>query len=67
MKYIETGETIETGRKISPVEFAHVLNRGIVLTLEAYNKLGCQKACPHHRSIDRWLARGCKRTLLPSI
>ena len=23
----------------------------------------CQKACPHHRSIDRWLARGCKQPL----
>jgi len=29
---------------------------------DEYEKLRalCQKACPHHRSIDRWLARGCK-------
>jgi len=40
MKYLVMGETIDTGRKVSPDEFAHVLDRGIVLTLEAYNKLG---------------------------
>jgi hypothetical protein len=39
MKYLITGETIETGRKVSPEEFAHLLDRGIVLTLEAYNRL----------------------------
>ena len=40
MKYLITGETIESGRKVSPEELAHVLDRGIILNLEAYNKLG---------------------------
>ena len=40
MKYLVTGETIETGRNVSPEEFAHVLDKGIVLNLKVYNELG---------------------------
>jgi len=43
MKYLITGETMKNGRKVSPDELAHVLDRGIILDLEAYNNLGLKK------------------------
>ena len=43
MKYLITGETKDSKRNVSPEEFAHILERGIVLTLEAYNNLGFKK------------------------
>jgi hypothetical protein len=48
MKYIITGETLKTGRNVSPEEFTQVLNKGIILNLEAYNNLGFeQKITPN--------------------
>ena len=43
MKFVVTGETIETNRKVFPEEFVQVLKKGIVLNLEAYNNLGFKK------------------------
>ena len=54
MKYLITGETIESGRKVSPEELAHVLDRGIILNLEAYNNLGLkQKIIPNGTAISK--------------
>lgn len=43
MQYLVTGETIETGQKVSPEQFFRFLEKGIILTLEAFNKLGYKK------------------------
>jgi hypothetical protein len=40
MQYLVTGETINTGQRISPEQFFRFLDKGIILTAEAYNKLG---------------------------
>ena len=40
MKYMVTGESTETGRKVSPGEFANILKRGIILDLQVFKKLG---------------------------
>ena len=43
MKYLITGETIDTRRKVTANEFTHVLEKGIILNLFVYNKLGFKK------------------------
>jgi hypothetical protein len=43
MKYIITGETIDTRRKVTPGEFASFLLKGIILDLNSYNKLDFKK------------------------
>ena len=40
MKYIVTGESLETGKMVSPEQFTQVLKKGIILNLEAYSELG---------------------------
>jgi hypothetical protein len=43
MRYIITGKTIEHKRHVTPEEFAHFLRRGIVLHIDAFNRLGFKK------------------------
>ena len=43
MKYLITGETIDTCRNVTPNEFTNVLEKGIILNLDVYRKLGFKK------------------------
>jgi hypothetical protein len=43
MKYLIIGETIDTKRNVTPNEFTNILERGIILNLYVYNKLGFKK------------------------
>ena len=40
MKYLITGEIIDTGEKVSPEQFTQVLNKGIIITPDVFNELG---------------------------
>lgn len=40
MKYIITGKIIDTDQMVSPGQLTQIFKRGIILNLEAYNKLG---------------------------
>jgi hypothetical protein len=40
MKYLVTGKTENTGKMLSPEQFTQVIDKGIILSLEAFNNLG---------------------------
>jgi hypothetical protein len=40
MKYLVTGKTANTGKMLSPEQFTQVIDKGIILSLEAFNNLG---------------------------
>ena len=40
MKYLVTGEIMNTGEMVTPEQFTQIINKGIILDLKAYKDLG---------------------------